>query len=156
NPSKNAQQQQQTALKTMQDLDALKQKIADNQRLKSNDNRTSKSSSMSTENLAPESPLKDAEQALDHRDNAKAANAIEKVVNDFNHMKAEEKQKAAEDMQKLANKEQQKADQQQKKQEDAKNQLQQMGADKQKLDQLQKQLQAAAQGDQQAAQQAQQ
>lgn len=155
-PSKSAQQQQQTALKTMQDLDALKQKIADGQRFDDGKQASPFKDMQANSALDDKSALKDVPEALQKGQFNKAAESIEKVVQNFNGMKKEDQQKAAADTKKVAQQLQQQAQAQGQQQQQLQQKLQQMGANQQQLQQLQNLMQAAAQGDQQAKQQLQQ
>jgi hypothetical protein len=145
-----------TAMKALQDIDkAVAEKIRNSQRYANAQNDAKMYKSMSVP-INDQGPVADAHRAIAKGDFSNAMNKVEEAVKKFDQMDEKEKQKAAEQMKNLAQQLDQAANDPQKK-EQMEKQLQQLaGGNQQQAQQMMKQMQQAAAGDKQAQQQLQQ
>jgi hypothetical protein len=146
-----AQRKAESALK---EIDAVKEKIKENQRFAEAQNEIKEFQSLS---LPPEEagPVADASRAIAKGNFSDAVENIKDAVEKFDKMDPKEQQKAAQQMAQLAQKMQQMADDP-KAQQQMQQQLRQMGANQQQAQQMTQLMQQAANGNQPAQQQLQQ
>ncbi len=146
-----AQKKAEAALK---EIEAVKQKIKDNQRYAEaqNEMQAFKSMSMPTEETGP---VADAARSIAKGNFSDAVDNIQDAVDKFQKMDPKEQEKAARQMNQLAQKMQQMAEDP-KVQQQMQQKLQQMGANPQQAKQMTNLMQQAANGNQQAQQQLQQ
>jgi hypothetical protein len=152
NPVHDEAATQRSALKAMEDMQSIKDKIKEiNAKVVQARNDSELFKNMGKP-LDDNGPLSDVQKDIQKGDFGKAAQDVGSAVSNFDKMKPQDQQKTAEDMAKLAsqlnnianNKAAQKA---------IANKLQQMGAGSQQMQQLAQAMQGAANGDKQAQQQ---
>ncbi len=145
---------QKKAESALKDVDAIKERIKENQRYAEAQNQIQALKSLSM----PENekgPVADAARNIAKGNFSDAVENIQEAVNKFQKMDPREQEKAAEQMAQLAQKMQQMAQNPQAQQK-MQQQLQQMGANQQQAQQMTQLMQQAANGNQQAQQQLQQ
>lgn len=145
---------QKKAESALKDVDAIKEKIKENQRYAEAQNQIQALKSLSM----PEDekgPVADAARNIAKGNFSDAVENIQEAVNKFQKMDPKEQEKAAEQMAQLAQKMQQMAQNPQAQQK-MQQQLQQMGANQQQAQQMTQLMQQAANGNPQAQQQLQQ
>jgi hypothetical protein len=153
-PIKDPAVAQRSALKAMQDMEAIKKKVEDirQKAIAHNEMQPFKSMGKPSD---PNTPIGQAQASLQEGKFTEAIKHLDEAAKKFEQMKKEDQQKAADQMKNMAQQLQQLAGDKNKQQQAA-NQLQQMGANQQQMQQLANAVQAAANGDKQAQQQVQQ
>jgi hypothetical protein len=154
-PGKDLPRAKSTALKALQDVDAIKQKIKDTQNFAKAENQMRQWKQGVGKPADDSGPVGKAHQHMNKGEFTEAIDELASAVKKFDQMSQPEQQKAAQQMQNLASQLQQMANDP-KQQQQMQKQLQQMGASPKQAQQMVKQMQQAANGDKQAQQQLQQ
>jgi hypothetical protein len=146
-----------SALKALeQTQEAIKQKIASNQKYAEAQNQAKMFQSMGAP-VNEKGPVADAQRAMIKGDFSEAIDDLQKTVDNFDKMNEQEKKDAANQMTRMAQQLQQMAkDPSPAAQQQMQKQLQQAGLNQQQAKQVQQLMQQAAQGNKQAQQQLQQ
>jgi len=143
-----------TALRALQDVDSIRQKIKDTKNFAEAQNQF-KAWKTAMQPIDESGPVGKAQSHMAKGEFTEAINELSAAVKNFDKMSEPEKEKAAQQMQNMANQLQQMANDP-KQQQQMQQQLQKMGASQQQAQQMVKQMQQAANGDKQAQQQLQQ
>jgi hypothetical protein len=154
-PGKDLPRAKSTALKALQDVDAIKQKIKDTQNFAKAENQMRQWKQGVGKPADDSGPVGKAHAHMNKGEFTEAIDELASAVKKFDQMSQPEQQKAAQQMQNLASQLQQMANDP-KQQQQMQKQLQQMGANQKQAQQMVKQMQQAANGDKQAQQQLQQ
>lgn len=154
-PNLNEPAARQSAMKAIQNMEEIKQKVKDAQKYAKAQNEMKEFTKGLGQTPNDKSLVGKIQNEIAQGKFQDAVNDLGEVVKKFDQMKKEDQQQAAQDMQKLANQLQNMA-QNPAQQQQIQNQLKQMGASQQQMQQLANLAQAAAAGDKQAQQQVQQ
>ena len=150
-PTKDTSKARSTALKALQDVESIKQRIKDTQNFAQAENQM-KSWRQNMKPADDSGPVGKAQSAMAKGEFTEAIDELSSAVKNFDKMSQQEQQKAAQQMQNMANQLKQMANDP-KQQQQMQQKLQQMGANKQQAQQMAKAMQQAANGDKMAQQQ---
>jgi hypothetical protein len=154
-PVKDTTRAKSTAMKALQDVDSIKQKIKDTANFAKAQEQMKQFQKGMGKPADDSGPIGKAHNNMAKGEFTEAIEDINSAVKNFDKMSEQEKQKAAQQMQNMANQLQQMANDP-KQQKEMEKKLQQLGANPQQAQQMVQKMQQAANGDKKAQQQLQQ